>query len=296
MKYPFHTLDVFTSQPFSGNPLAVVLDGKSLATDKMMAIAREFNLSETVFVLPPEDDANTAKLRIFTPDRELSFAGHPTVGSAVLLAELYGIEDEVRLEEGVGLVRVALEKREAGIYAQLSAAVMPEPWTNVPSDKKVAAALSLNAQQIGFGTHRASVFNPGNHPMLYVPLKNRAALAEARVSMAEWPALGAAGAFLAYLYCEGEVGSGVDYHARAYTPLTGIFEDPATGSAAAGFPGPLLSFEGPWEGTRSWVIMQGEDMGRPSRIELEADAAKGSLKAIRVGGHAVRVSSGAIDL
>jgi trans-2,3-dihydro-3-hydroxyanthranilate isomerase len=173
---------------------------------------------------------------------------------------------------------------------------MPEPWTNVPSDKKVAAALSLNAQQIGFGTHRASVFNPGNHPMLYVPLKNRAALAEARVSMAEWPALGAAGAFLAYLYCEGEVGSGVDYHARAYTPLTGIFEDPATGSAAAGFPGPLLSFEGPWEGTRSWVIMQGEDMGRPSRIELEADAAKGSLKAIRVGGHAVRVSSGAIDL
>jgi PhzF family phenazine biosynthesis protein len=184
----------------------------------MQAIAREFNLSETVFVLPPEDPANTAKLRIFTPDRELTFAGHPTVGSAILLAELFGINDEVRLEEGVGLVPVAIEQREAGLFAQLSAAVMPEPWTNVPSDKKIAEALGLKPQQIGFGVHRPSVFDPGNHPMLYIPLKDRAALAEATISHYHWPALGAAGAFLAYLYCEGEEGSGVDFHARAYSP------------------------------------------------------------------------------
>lgn len=296
MKYPFHTLDVFTTNAFTGNPLAVVLDAGTLDDERMQKIAAEFNLSETVFVLPPEDKANTAKLRIFTPVRELAFAGHPTVGTAILLAELLGIKDEVRLEEGVGPVSVRLDKRAAGVFAEFSAAVMPEPWNDVPSDTKIAAALSLKEHQLGSGTHRASVFDPGNHPVLYVPLKDRAALAEAKTSIADWAGLGDAGAFLAYLYCEGGQGTGVDYHARAFAPLSGIAEDPATGSAAAGFPGPLLSYEGPWEGTRSWVIMQGEDMGRASRIELEADAARGGLTAVRVGGHAVRVSSGNLEL
>lgn len=296
MKYPFHTLDVFTTNAFTGNPLAVVLEAAALDEDRMQEIAGEFNLSETVFVLPPEDKANTAKLRIFTPVRELAFAGHPTVGTAILLAELSGIKDEVRLEEGVGPVPVRLDMRDGGVFAEFSAAVMPEPWTNVPSDSRIAAALSLKEHQLGNGTHRASVFDPGNHPVLYVPLKDRAALAAAKTSIADWAALGAAGAFLAYLYCEGEPGSGVDYHARAFAPLSGIAEDPATGSAAAGFPGPLLSYEGPWEGTRAWVIMQGEDMGRASRIELEADAAGGRLTAVRVGGHAVKVTSGNLEL
>lgn len=296
MKYPFHTLDVFTTEAFTGNPLAVVLEADTLDDERMQKIAAEFNLSETVFVLPPGDKTNTARLRIFTPVRELAFAGHPTVGTAILLADLFGIKDEVKLEEGVGLVSVKLDKRGGGVFAEFSAAVMPEPWTNVPSDTKIAAALSLTEYQLGSGTHRASVFNPGNHPVLYVPLKDRAALAEAKTSIANWAALGAAGAFLAYLYCEGEPGTGVDFHARAFAPLSGIAEDPATGSAAAGFPGPLLSYEGPWEGTRSWVIMQGEDMGRASRIELEADAAKGGLTAVRVGGHAVKVSSGELKL
>lgn len=294
MALGFYTLDVFTTTAFTGNPLAVVMDAERLDTAAMQAIAREFNLSETVFVLPPEDAANTAKLRIFTPDRELTFAGHPTVGSAILLAELFGIKDEVRLEEGVGLVPVAIEQREAGLFARLSAAVMPEPWTNVPSDKKIAEALGLKPQQIGFGVHRASVFDPGNHPMLYIPLKDRAALAEAKISHYHWPALGAAGAFLAYLYCEGEPGSGIDFHARAYSPGTGIGEDPATGSAAAGFPGPLFNFDGPWDGTRSWTIAQGEDMGRASLIELQADAKGKELIGIRVGGHAVRISQGTL--
>lgn len=296
MKYPFHTLDVFTTNAFTGNPLAVVLEAAALHEDRMQEIAAEFNLSETVFVLPPEDKANTARLRIFTPVRELAFAGHPTVGTAILLAELSGIKDEVRLEEGVGLVPVRLDMRDGGVFAEFSAAVMPEPWTDVPSDSNIAAALSLKEHQLGSGTHRASVFDPGNHPVLYVPLKDRAALAAAKTSIADWAALGAAGAFLAYLYCEGEPGSGVDYHARAFAPLSGIAEDPATGSAAAGFPGPLLSYEGPWEGTRAWGIMQGEDMGRASRIELEADAARGGLTAVRVGGHAVKVTSGNLEL
>ena len=296
MAHEFYTLDVFTEEVFTGNPLAVVMDAADLDGAAMQKIAREFNLSESVFVLPPDDVANTAKLRIFTPDRELAFAGHPTVGTAILLAELFGITDEVRLEEGVGLVHVALEQRDAGLFAQLSAAVMPEPWTNVPSDKKIAEALGLKVTQVGYGSHRPTVFNPGNHPMLYIPLKDRSALAEARISHFHWPALGAAGAFLAYLYCEGETGSGIDVHARAYSPGTGIGEDPATGSAAAGFPGPMFNFEGPWQGTRKWIIAQGEDMGRGSRIELEADAARQELKAIRVGGHAVRVSQGKLLL
>ena len=294
MGHEFYTLDVFTTEVFTGNPLAVVMNADDLNGGDMQRIAREFNLSETVFVLPPEDEANTAKLRIFTPDRELSFAGHPTIGSAILLAELFGISDEVRLEEGVGLVRVGLEQRDAGLFARLSAAVMPEPWTNVPSDKKIAEALALKVSQIGYGAHRPTVFNPGNHPMLYVPLKDRAALAGAKISHFHWPALGAVGQFLACLYCEGEEGSGIDFHARAYSPNTGIGEDPATGSAAAGFPGPLFSFDGPWDGTRSWTIAQGEDMGRASLIELQADAKGKELIGIRVGGHAVRISQGTL--
>ncbi len=102
MAHEFYTLDVFTQDAFTGNPLAVVMDANDLDGAVMQKIAREFNLSESVFVLPPEDAGNTAKLRIFTPDRELTFAGHPTVGTAILLAELFGITDEVRLEEGVG--------------------------------------------------------------------------------------------------------------------------------------------------------------------------------------------------
>ena len=149
MRFSFHTLDVFTTEVFAGNPLAVVLDAQALDDAQMQKIAAEFNLSETVFVLPPDDEANTAKLRIFTPARELAFAGHPTVGTAILLADLFGIKDEVRLEEGVGLVPVTLAAREQGMHAQFSAAVMPEPWTNVPSDKKIARALSLKDHQLG---------------------------------------------------------------------------------------------------------------------------------------------------
>lgn len=170
MRYPFHTLDVFTTEAFTGNPLAVVLEAGTLDDERMQKIAAEFNLSETVFVLPPVDEANTAKLRIFTPVRELAFAGHPTVGTAILLAEMSGIKDQVRLEEGIGLITVRLDTRDAGVFAEFSAAVMPEPWTNVPSDTRIAAALSLKQHQLGCGTHRASVFNPGNHPVLYVPL------------------------------------------------------------------------------------------------------------------------------
>lgn len=296
MTLTFHTLDVFTDQMFTGNPLAVVLDADGLDGAQMQSIAAEFNLSETVFVLAPEDSANTAKLRIFTPKSELAFAGHPTVGSAVLLAELFGIDDEVRLEEGVGLVPVKLEQRKGGMFAQFSAAVMPEPWTNVPSDKKIAEALCLKEQQIGFGTHRPSVFNPGNHPMLYVPVNSRETLKQAAVSMQHWPNLGEAGEFLLYAYCASEDDTDASFHARAFAPMSGIPEDPATGSAAAGFPGPLLSYEGPWQGTNAWVVMQGEDMGRPSRIELEADADGKSLTAVRVGGMAVRVSEGKLHV
>ena len=295
MRRRFHTLDVFTDVAFTGNPLAVVVDAEGLSDQAMQAIAREFNLSETSFVLPPQDEANTARVRIFTPDRELAFAGHPTVGTAILLADLFGHDGEVRLEEGVGLVRVSLEARAAGPYAELAAARMPKPWNNVPHDKAIAAALELKPQQIGFGMHRPSVFDPGNHPMLFVPLADRASLAAARINQQAWPALGVAGAFLAYLYCPGEAGSGVDLHCRAYSPTTGIMEDPATGSAAAGLPGALFGFEGPWDGVRSWHLRQGEDMGRASDIWLSAEAVKGQLTAIRVGGHAVRVSEGTID-
>ena len=300
MAYRFYTLDVFTPQRFGGNPLAVVLGGDDLESGQMQAVAREFNLSETVFVLKPQDGANTARVRIFTPAREMPFAGHPTVGTAVLLSELAAekgapADGVIRLEEGVGVVPVTVKAGGAGpSYGELSGAVMPVHIGDEPGVGAVAAALSLDESDIGFGNHQVARFDAGN-TFLFAPIASREALGRAAINSACWPGLEGRDGVGVYLYCAG-TRPGIDFHARLFGPEAGVIEDPATGSAAATFPGPLLNADPSGDGVHKWTIAQGEDMGRPSVISLEADVLGGAISAVRVGGQAVRVSSGEIDI
>jgi len=299
MRLDFHTLDVFTHIRFGGNPLAVVMDADDLSEAAMQAVAREFNLSETAFVMRPADAANTARLRIFTPTRELPFAGHPTVGSAVLLAEMAHQEGDVfettlRLEEKVGLVEVLVRRMgPEPAYGELTAAKLPEETGNAPDQGAIAAALSLRKDDIGFSAHRPRLYAAGNE-FVFVPLASRQALARARVDSTAWSGVDGVGRVGAYLYCAGDGGT-TDYHARLFAPGDGIVEDPATGSAAATMPGALKAAGALAEGVNAIVIAQGEDMGRPSLIRLFAELEGGEIRKVRVGGQAVRVSQGQME-
>jgi trans-2,3-dihydro-3-hydroxyanthranilate isomerase len=298
MALTFHTLDVFTTVRFGGNPLAVVLDADPLRTAQMQAVAREFNLSETVFVLTPEDARHTARVRIFTPGRELPFAGHPTVGTAVLLAKLGRAaatdgEALVTLEEKIGLIPVRVRAVEAlAPHGELTAAELPRAVEGVPTDADLAAALGLDPAEIGFDAHRPSVHRAGLS-FVYVPLRSREALARARFDLSRWRS--PEGDVGVYVYCRGS-SPDVDFHSRMFALGDGIVEDPATGSAAAIFAGPLHAATPLADGTHRWRIAQGEDMGRPSAISLEADVVAGALTRIRVGGNAVLVARGEIRI
>jgi trans-2,3-dihydro-3-hydroxyanthranilate isomerase len=298
---PFHTLDVFTDQRFAGNPLAVVLEADGLDTARMQAIAREFNLSETVFVLRPDNPAHTAKVRIFTPGQELPFAGHPTVGTAALLAELrapgLGTSREaiVVLEEAIGVVRVGVRMAaNQAPFAEFDAPKLPTETGPAPSNELLAAAIGLLPSEIGFENHRPSCFSAGV-PFTFVPIASLAAIAKARVDSAGWEtAFGREGGTGAFLYTRETIHTSSGLHARMFWPHSGIGEDPATGSAAVALGGALLRYDTPPDGFYRRVVEQGFEMGRPSLITVSLDIASHKLKAIRIGGHAVRVNEGRI--
>ena len=193
MKFHFHTCDVFTDSVFGGNPLAVFPDGRGLDDGQMQRIAREFNLSETVFVAPPDDAANTRRLRTFTPARELPFAGHPTVGTAHVLAAigeiaLGGDETRIVFEEGVGPVSVTIRAQGgAPVFAQLTAAQPPEIGPPPPADDVIAAALGLDAADLGAGGMAAQAVSCGT-PFLFVPLRDPAALERIALDTGRWRA------------------------------------------------------------------------------------------------------------
>ncbi len=302
MRRKFHTLDVFTSAPLAGNPLAVVLDCEGLDPARMQAIAREFNLSETVFVLTPRDPVNTARIRIFTPGRELPFAGHPTVGTAILLAELRAPELLARedisvvLEEEVGPVTCTVRhiKGEAA-RASFGLPRLPVFVEALGPSAAIAAALGLAPEDIGFGAHAPARYSAGV-PFAYVPLASRAALGRVTLNMAAWQlAFGTAQAPV-YLYCDDPQGKGHAYRARMFAPDMGIAEDPATGAAVAGFSGVVMAYDKPADGDHTLVIEQGFEMGRPSLITLGLDVMGGTLTGASIGGHAVMLAQGFIDV
>lgn len=304
MKLKFHTLDVFTTRKFSGNPLAVVLGADDLTTEQMQTITKEFNLSETTFVMKPEHPLNTAKVRIFFPGGEMSFAGHPTLGTAVLLAELHSkpgctISTEIRLELKAGLTPVKITRiadQCSGIFtAPIVPFIVDVP---LPSVSATAKALNLEPEDIGFDGHAITSLEGGPR-FFYVPVKTRAALEKSQVREPYWsdlikPLGNTVDA--AYLYTRGGDGPKTNFRARMYSPTGGIPEDPATGSATALLAAQLLKAENLKDGTHVWQLEQGYEMGRPSDLRLEADVKSGKLTAVRVGGSAVRMMSGEIDL
>ena len=288
----YHLLDVFTDRAFAGNPLAVFVDPPGLADPQMQAIARELNLSETVFVRPPGPDG-AWPTRIFTPRAELAFAGHPTVGTAVLLAELGLVDDHVVLAEGVGPVEVRLEQTEAGRSATLRTAV-PPAFADAPDRDLLATALSIRPDDL----HRdlaAGIWSCGT-PFCVVPLREAAALARTRLDATVWAAeLEHTDA--AMLYPIAPLDDDLHrWRARAYAPSQGIAEDAATGSAAAAAAGVLAASRQLRKGPLRWVIEQGVEMGRPSelRVSLEHDGPE--VSAVLVGGQAVIVGDGALEL
>jgi trans-2,3-dihydro-3-hydroxyanthranilate isomerase len=292
MRRRFHTLDVFTDTPLTGNPLAVVHDAEDLDTARMQAIAREFNLSETVFVLPPRDPVNSARIRIFTPSHELPFAGHPTVGTAVLLAELRAPEIVARqdlgivLEEEIGLVHCTARRAKGRSRASFTLPRLPEEAGSPPADAVLAAALDLDAGEIGFDRHRPLRLTAGV-PFVTVPLTSREAVDRASPRSSHWPA-----GLSTYVYA----GDAEGYYARMLEHGMGIGEDPATGSAAAAFAGAIMRFDPPPDGDHTVQIRQGVAMGRPSLIGLGLEVEGGQLVSASIGGGAVIMADGTIDL
>lgn len=302
MGLKFHTLDVFTNRKFAGNPLAVVMGADRLSTAQMQTIAREFNLSETIFVMAPEDPANTAKVRIFFPTDEIPFAGHPTIGCAILLAtERHkpgcSFETEIRLEEQAGLVPVKVTRIGDVPRAVLTAPVLPFAVPRaLPNAAAVALALGLEAGDIGFDGHRLGLYE-GGPLFFYVPVASRDALARARPIEPLWSAMTAGlGTGGVYLYVRGGGHARTAFRARMFAPTDGIPEDPATGSATAIFARQLLAAETLKDGKHVWLLEQGYEMGRPSDLHLEADITGGRLTAVRVAGQAVQIMSGVLEV
>ncbi|WP_394688483.1 PhzF family phenazine biosynthesis protein [Hoeflea sp.] len=299
--------DVFTGTALHGNPLAVVFDADRFDDDEMQAIAREFNLSETVFVRTPENPAHKAQLRIFTPGRELPFAGHPTIGAAVALAHrrlgdaipANGIDLVKMLEEQIGPVRCAvrLSPDKPG-FAEFDLPRLSRSFETEIIPEDIGAALGLDPHEIGFENHRLSLWSAGV-PFLLVPVMDQAAAAKAECDAALWEQVApmADGQLAAaYIYCRGGVNHNAAFHARMFAPSEGVAEDPATGSAVAALSGAIHGFDGLREGNHALVIEQGVEMGRPSLIHLHLDCSGPELTHARIGGEAVKIAEGRLLL
>jgi trans-2,3-dihydro-3-hydroxyanthranilate isomerase len=296
MRRRFFTLDVFTRQRFAGNPLAVVLDSGELETAAMQTVAREFNLPETVFAFPPGDPGHRARVRIFTPARELPFAGHPTVGTAVLLAHLDGGANarDIVIAEQIGPVACNVQPAGEGGHATFVIPKLPQRLGPVRDIAKLAAALSLEPSDLKEGQFATEQWTAGN-PFTFVPVRGVDAMARARPDMSRWnEVLGPGDPPGVFLFCRETGDPAHAFRARMFAPAMGIVEDPATGSAVAAFGGVLAS-SGLADGRHDFAIEQGYEMGRPSVLHLSLAIRGKHLESATVGGDAVIVSEGSIE-
>ena len=301
MKLDFATVDVFTDRQFGGNPLAVVPDARGLTSAQMQAIAAEFNLSETTFVLPPQDAANTAQVRIFTPRAELPFAGHPNIGTAFVLAGAAtgtarpAMGDTMIFEEKAGLVRIELLRdRSAVTGARLAAPQALSIGENIASEI-VASACSIAPTDIDTRVHQPCIASCGV-PLIFAAVTSRAALAAARPRteiFAQHVPTGLATGIHLYVEAATPV---ADIEARMFAPLYGVTEDPATGSANVALIALLATLRAEPDLRLDRRISQGVDMGRPSLMVASAEKRAGKVVAAHIGGSCVPVMSGVIAL
>ncbi len=290
------TLDVFTDRAFGGNPLAVVLDARGLADAEMQAIATEFNYSETTFLLPPADARHTAQVRIFTPVKELPFAGHPNVGTGFVVAglgTLFGrpAGESLLFEEKAGLVPIAILKQNGAIIGARLTAPQPLFRGSGVAAEIAAECLGLAATDIASEPHPPMIASVGL-PFLFVELRSRAALAKCRP---------ASSAFASHLPIEGagaihvSAREGTNVHARVFADHGMIIEDPATGSANVAYAALLADLAPEPEAELAIEIVQGVEMGRPSRLSARAVKRAGKVEKAEIGGRCVGVMQGRLS-
>jgi trans-2,3-dihydro-3-hydroxyanthranilate isomerase len=298
MKRRFTTLDVFTGERFTGNPLAVVQDGGGLDPQLMQAIAREFGLPETVFVLPAAEPAHTARLRIFTPASELPFAGHPTVGSAALLGLLSNPEGplDLILEEEIGVIRChVIPRGDEMAHARFALPVLPRKMVWEPDRSAVAAALRISPHDFDDARFMLEKWSAGID-MFMIAVNAPSVLASVRPDTSRWEdAFGTTGPRAAYAFCPQGALPATTFRARMFAPMLGIREDPATGAAAAAFAGVLAMHGALGSGIHEIIIEQGHEMGRPSVIQLEMQLDGAQLLASSIAGDAVIVTQGTLS-
>ena len=317
MDYKFYTADVFTDKIFSGNPLAVLPDAQGLNGTQMQMIAKEFNLSETVFVLPAERPEHDYRLRIFTPCKELPFAGHPTIGTACVLAAkepTCANKRNMIFEAGVGAIPITLRMQQPSYQcnptharnaddvsnrhprwsAKCTVPQLPQPSpsaTPLITRYEMAKVIGLSEADI---VSEPAAWSCGV-PFQCVQLRDPTTLARVQLQLNQWRAL-LMNAWAPQIYIFAIAEEDSDIRARMFAPSMGITEDPATGAAAAALVRSLLKIQRVPDGICQWRIQQGVEMGRPSLIEIEARVQAGQVVEIRIGGGAVIVSSGKIQV
>lgn len=298
MNLSYYTCDVFTEQRFGGNPLAVVTDARGLSDRQMQQIAREFSYSESAFVLPSQG-GHTRRVRIFTPMREVPFAGHPNVGTAFVLASTGAFGPlasplTVTFEEQAGVVPVTIHSVGGRVTLCELSAPQALSLGRTVAPETLAAAVSLAAHDVAVQVHLPQVCSVGL-PFLLAELKDRAALARARADINGLEAIGAQGIWPSvFLYTRAS--DSFDLHARMFAPLAGVPEDPATGSANCALVGMLAQHDPRADADLHWRISQGVEMGRPSSLLARVHKANGELTGIRIGGACVLVCDGTLHV
>lgn len=293
MKLNYLLLDVFTRERLQGNQLAVVCKADGLLDGEMQAIAREFNLSETVFILKPQAERNTASIRIFTPYAELPFAGHPTVGAAVVLG-LQNKVSAVRLEEKIGLITALFEKtdKRSG-EARFALPRLPSRIAPLTDKLGMAQALGIDVEDIGCDVYQPAVFSAGVTFHL-VPVRNAEVLRSIKVNTGVWNSVFSHDHNSAYVFTLTPDERDNDLAARMFGMNLG--EDPGTGAAAAALIGLLAEHATLANGQADFVLRQGHEMGRPCRITIQLRKDNDILIHGGIGGHAVIVAEGVLDL
>jgi trans-2,3-dihydro-3-hydroxyanthranilate isomerase len=301
----FVQVDVFTETPFCGNPLAVILDGQGLAGEQMQAIAREMNLSETTFILPPTDAAAQAKVRIFTPQLELPFAGHPVVGTSYVLATEGPIPRpqgnfEIRLELGVGMLPVEIACINGAVTQITMTQRTPQFLAILPPDdvRQLARGLGLNLQDIVSTGLPAQLVSTGL-PQLLVPVGSLAAVQAINLELGPLHSICQRyDTHSLYVFTRETLTANAHIHTRLFAPLAGVLEDPATGSASGALGAYLVQHQ-VYGGDAAVVHLeneQGYELGRPSRIFIEVERRGSTISRVRVGGRVVKVIDGTLHL
>ena len=298
MNYQYYICDVFTERRFGGNQLAVLPNAEGLTPEQMQQITREFNFSETSFVFPAET-GHTRRVRIFTPASEIPFAGHPNVGTAFVLAMVgefgeINSPDIIIFEEEAGFVSVTIHAVEGKIVSCELSAPQALSFGETVEPELVASAVSVNRDDIVTDTHAPQVCSVGL-PFVFTELRNRAALERIRINMSGFEALRDLGVN-PQMFMYTRVNDGFDIRARMFAPVSGVAEDPATGSANCTLGGLLAHHEQVTNGMLSWRIAQGVEMGRPSTLVARAEKKDGVVTGTWIGGASVMVSEGTIYL